>query len=284
MAAERVQVMPIVSRVVSLRAATAVVEKVKKLRRIEMKLFKGRTAMVTGAGKNMGKEIALSFAKNGANVVVCDYNEEAARETVAEICALGVDAMEAVCDVRDRQKIFAYVAEAVERFGKIDYLVNNAGGSAGLLGKLSRFVDAEESTLDFVIDTNLKGAMHCAQAVLPSMIKQRYGKIINISSIAAVCGLYDRVDYAAAKAGMIGMIKALAMEVGEFNVCVNCVSPGAIDRNGVKQENMTYLGENGRSGTPRDIAETVLFLSHQDYITGENIVVDGGRTLGPSHR
>ena len=249
-----------------------------------MKLFEGRTAMVTGAGKNMGKEIALSFAKNGANVIVCDYNEEAAKETAEKIRSLGVEAMLSVCDVRDREKIFAYVAEAMERFGKVDYLVNNAGGSAGLLKKLTRFVDAEQSTLDFVIDTNLKGAMHCAQAVLPSMIKQRYGKIINISSIAAVCGLYDRVDYAAAKAGMIGMVKALAMEVGEYNICVNAISPGAIARNGKRGVHMTYMGENGMGGTPKDIADTVLFLAYQDYITGENIIVDGGRTLGPSHR
>lgn len=123
-----------------------------------MKLFEGRTAMVTGAGKNIGKEIALSFAKNGANVIVCDYNEENARETVSEILAMGVGAMAAVCDVRDREQIFAYVGEAIERFGKIDFLVNNAGGSAMLLKKLSRFVEAEASTLDFVIDTNLKGA------------------------------------------------------------------------------------------------------------------------------
>jgi NAD(P)-dependent dehydrogenase (short-subunit alcohol dehydrogenase family) len=249
-----------------------------------MKLFEGRTAMVTGAGKNIGREIALMFAQNGANVIVCDYNEENAIEAVKEIEALGVDAMRAVCDVRDRKKIFQYVAEAVKRFGKIDYLVNNAGGSSGLLGKLTRFVDAEESTLDFVIDTNLKGAFHCTQAVLPSMISQKYGKIINVSSIAALVGLYDRVDYSAAKAGMIGMTRALAMEVGEYNICVNCVSPGAIARNGKMSDHLTYLGENGRCGTPEDIAQTVIFLAQQDFITGQNIVVDGGRTLGPSHR
>ena len=249
-----------------------------------MKYFEGRVAMITGAGKNIGKSIALGFARGGANVIVCDYNEECAKQTVAEIEALGVSAMAAVCDVRDRERIFAYVKEAIARFGKIDYLVNNAGGSAWLLGKLTRFVDAEESTLDFVIDTNIKGAFHCTQAVLPSMIAQKYGKIINISSIAALVGLYDRVDYAAAKAGLIGMTKALAMEVGEFNICVNCVSPGAISRSDNISEHMTYLGENGREGTPRDIADTVLFLAYQDYITGENIVVDGGRTLGPGHR
>lgn len=249
-----------------------------------MKRFEGRTALVTGAGKNIGREIALAFARNGANVVVCDYNEANARQTVEEIEALGVGAMAAVCDVRDREEIFRYVAETVERFGKIDFLVNNAGGSAWLLNKLTRFVDAEEDTWNFVIDTNLKGAFHCIQAVLPSMIKQKYGKIINISSIAALCGLYDRVDYAAAKAGMIGMTKALAMEVGEFNICVNCVSPGAIARVGDDRAHMTYLGEDGRMGKPGDIADTVLFLACQDFITGDNIVVDGGRTLGPGHR
>lgn len=249
-----------------------------------MKLFEGRTAMVTGAGKNIGKEVSLAFAKNGASVVVCDYNEECATETAKELIALGVDAMPAICDVRDREQIFKYVADAIKRFGKIDYLVNNAGGSAGLLNKLTPFVDAEQSTIDFVIDTNLKGSMHCAQAVLPSMIEQQYGKIINISSIAAICGLQKRVDYAAAKAGMIGMTKALALEVGKYNICVNCISPGAIERNGKKTEHMTHLGENGHCGIPKDIADTVLFLAYQDYITGENIVVDGGRTLGPSHR
>lgn len=248
-----------------------------------MRLFEGRTAMVTGAGKNMGKEIALAFAKNGANVIVCDYNEENAKQTVNEVLALGVEAIAAVCDVRDREKIFSYVNEAVTRFGKIDFLVNNAGGSAQLLGKdkLTNFVDAEASTLDFVIDTNLKGAMHCAQAVLPSMIAQKYGKIINISSIAAVCGLKKRVDYAAAKAGLIGMVKALAMEVGKYNICVNAISPGAIAREGKISPYYTFLGETGNNAQPCVISETVLFLAHNDFITGENIVVDGGRSLGP---
>ena len=109
------------------------------------------------------------------------------------------------------------------------------------------------------------------------------GHIINMASIAAITGLANRVDYSAAKAALIGMTKALAMEVGEYNVLINCVSPGAIERDGAKWEHMTYIGKNGRAGTPKNIAETVLFLASQDYITGENIVVDGGRTLGVSH-
>lgn len=249
-----------------------------------MKKFEGKTVIVTGAGKNIGKQISLDFASQGANVVVCDYNEDNANQTVAEIEALGVSAMAAICDVRDRAKVFEYVNRAVEKYGKIDVLVNNAGGSAALINKLSNFVDAEPETLDFVIDTNVKGAMNFTQAVLKPMIKQESGKIINMSSIAAVCGLKERVDYSAAKAALIGMTKTLAMEVGEYNICVNCVSPGAIGRDGAHLENMTFLGKNGRSGVPKDISETVLFLASQDFITGQNFVVDGGRTLGPGPR
>ena len=246
--------------------------------------FDGRTAMITGAGKNIGKEIALALAREGANIVVCDLNEENTRNTVKEIEALGVGAMAAVCDVRDREKIYALVAEAEARFGGVDILVNNAGGSAGLLGKLTPFVDAEPETIDFVLDVNIKGAFNCTHAVLKKMTERKWGKIINISSIAAVCGLKKRTDYAAAKAAMIGMARALALEVGQYNICVNCISPGAIARNGDTHGNMTHLGEDGRMGEPKDIADTVLFLAGQDYITGQNIVVDGGRSLGPSHR
>lgn len=249
-----------------------------------MKRFEGKTVIVTGGGKNIGKQISLDFASEGANVVVCDYNEENANQTVAEIEAMGCSAMAAVCDVRDREKVFEYVNAAVEKYGSVDVLVNNAGGSAALINKLSNFVDAEPETLDFVIDTNVKGAMNFTQAVLKPMIKQESGKIINMSSIAAVCGLKERVDYSAAKAALIGMTKTLAMEVGEYNICVNCVSPGAIGRDGAHLENMTFLGKNGRSGVPKDISDTVLFLASQDFITGQNFVVDGGRTLGPGPR
>lgn len=246
-----------------------------------MKRFESKTVMVTGAGRNIGREIALSFAKEGANVIVCDINSENALSVVGECEALGVSAMALVGDVRYREKIFQGVSEALEKFGKIDVLINNAGGSAGLIGKLSHFVDAEPETLDFVLDINIKGSMNCAQAVLPSMIENRYGKIINMSSIAAVSGIAYRVDYSAAKAALIGMARALAMEVGQYNICVNCISPGAIHRDGAKWSGMTFLGEDGHGGDPIEIAETAMFLAENNYITGQNIVVDGGRILGP---
>ena len=246
-----------------------------------MKRFENFTAMVTGAGRNIGEGIALAFAREGANVIVCDLDENNAKATVEKIEAMGSRAIAAVFDVRDREAAFKAVADGIRHFGRIDCLVNNAGGSAWLLRKLTKFVDADPETLDFVLDINIKGTMNCTQAVLPSMIENRYGKIISISSIAAVCGIQYRVDYSAAKAAQIGMTRALAMEVGEYNICVNCISPGAIERDGNPFKRMTYLGEDGHGGKPSDIADTVLFLAGQDYITGQNIVVDGGRVLGP---
>lgn len=180
------------------------------------------------------------------------------------------------------KRFFSLVHSLEEKIGAVDILVNNAGGSAMLLNKLACFVDAEPETIDFVVD--VKGAMNCIQAVLKGMIEKRAGKIISISSIAALCGLFNRVDYAAAKAALIGMTRALAMEVGEYNICVNCVSPGAIARNGKVMKHMTFLGEEGRKGHPKDISDTILFLASQDFITGQNFVVDGGRTLGPGPR
>ncbi len=249
-----------------------------------MKEFQGKTVMVTGAGKNIGKSIALSFAKRGANVIVCDYNRENAEQTAKEIGSLGVKTMVSVCDVRDREKILEDTKKAIEKFGAIDILINNAGGSSLLLGKLTDFVDAEAETIDFVIDTNLKGTINCIQAVLPHMIARQSGNIINMASIAALVGLNQRADYAAAKAGIIGLTTSLAIEIGRYNICINCISPGAIERDGCKMEHMTFLGENGHSGEPKEIANACLYLAGQDFVTGHNLVVDGGRILGPNGR
>lgn len=142
-------------------------------------------------------------------------------------------------------------------------------------------MDAEQETLDFVIDVNLKGTINCIQSVLKSMINNQYGRIINVASIAGICGIVDRVDYSAAKGGVIALTKALALEVGKYNVCVNAVSPGAIERDGCRLHHMTFIGEDGRTGTPEDVANLVSFLAAQDFITGQNYIIDGGRTLGP---
>lgn len=243
-----------------------------------MKL-KGKTAIVTGAAGNIGQSIARLFASEGASVVVCDINGEKAEHVAAEIEASGGKAMTATVDVRDSTAVRSMVEKTLERFGPIDILVNNAGGSANLIKKISHFKDSEESTWDFVLDLNLKGTFICTRSVLDGMIRQRRGNIINLGSVAGINGLMTRADYSAAKGGIIAFTKALAMELGPYQINVNCVSPGAITKDPQKLSSGTYLG---RSGQPDDVARLILFLASDDanYITGQNYAVDGGRTLG----
>jgi len=246
-----------------------------------MKRLAGKTAMITGAGGAIGLGLCRRFAGEGANLVVLDLTEAGAEK--AAQAAEGVQVLRGVCDIRDSASIRKIVAEAEEKLGGVDILVNNAGGSAGLLGKLTRFVDAEEDTLRYVIDINLMGTMYASQAVLPGMIRKNYGKIINMASVAGVAGMKDRVDYSAAKGGIISMTYALAMEVGKYNICVNAISPGMIMRGSQNTNGGTYLGPEGRPGTAEDIAAMAAFLAsaEADYITGQNYCVDGGRCIGP---
>ena len=242
-----------------------------------------KTALVTGAGKNIGRAISLALAREGIHVIVSDINRENAEKVVSEILSAGGNAVAGVCDVSKKEEVFAVAEEARKMFGGVDILVNNAGGSAALFGKLSFFEDADIDTLDRVIDINLRGTMLCTKAVLPDMIKKKAGRVINMASIAGVCGIIERVDYSAAKGGVIAFSKALAMELGAKNITVNSISPGAINRDGGHQYNMTFMGEDGHAGEPEDIANMVLYLASDEarFITGQNFVVDGGRTLGP---
>lgn len=243
-----------------------------------MKL-QNKTAIVTGAAGRIGRLISLRLASEGASVVVCDINGDKAQAVTAEIIAVGGQAMTAIADVRDSKQVNDMVAAALEKFGRIDILVNNAGGSGNLLGKISHFCESEESTWDFVLSLNLKGTLICTRAVINHMIEQRSGKIINMGSVAGVNGLMTRVDYSAAKGGIISFTKALAMEVGPYQINVNCVSPGLISESVNNSSSGTYLGRTGR---PEEVAELILFLasSDSDFITGQNYAVDGGRTLG----
>lgn len=243
--------------------------------------FSDKVVMVTGAGRNMGKAIALAFAGEGGKIAVCDLNLVDAEATAAEIRASGKSAEAFSFDLRNKDEILRAVADIEKKLGSVDVLVNNAGGSAGLLGKLTRFVDAEQETLDFVLDLNLRGTMMCIQAVLKPMIEKKYGRIVSISSIAGVCGIADRVDYSAAKAGIAGMTKALALEVGKYNICVNAVAPGMIERNRGKCPGSTVIGEDGRAGTVEELADFVVSVASNAYLTGQEYIIDGGRTLGP---
>lgn len=242
--------------------------------------FDGQCAIITGAGGGVGRATAMRLAREGARVVLADVNLPSALEVQREIQAEGGDALAVEADVRLADSVNAMVETARAHFGPVDILVNNAGGSARLIGKKSWFWESEESTWDWTFGVNLKGPFLCARAVICQMMERRSGKIINVASVAGVCGLEEMVDYSAAKSGIIGMTRALAMEVGRYNINVNCVSPGTVSSWSQIPPEATYLG---RGGKPEEIANLIAFLaSHEaDYITGANYLIDGGRTLGP---
>jgi NAD(P)-dependent dehydrogenase (short-subunit alcohol dehydrogenase family) len=242
--------------------------------------FTGKTAIVTGAARGIGRGIALRLAKEGANLAIIDLRGPAAEETAGEIKKLGGTAVAKQSDVRDSARIKEIVAELIDQFGSIDILVNNAGGPASFFGidglDNTPFIDSKQETWELILDVNLLGPMILTHAVLGSMIEGRKGKIINIGSVAGVTGLVKMVDYSAAKGGIIAMTKALAIELGEYNINVNCVSPGSIKT--CSGAPPTYLK---RIGYPDDIANAVCFLASEeaDFITGQNYIVDGGRVL-----
>ncbi len=241
----------------------------------------GKVALITGAGGGIGRAICLRLSAEGAAVAVTDLSLERASTVAEEVRAAGGRAVgykaDATCsaDVRDT------VHKVLNDFGQIDILVNNAGGSAALLGKLSNFKDTTEEIWSWVIDLNLHGTLRFIHAVIREMVERKSGKIINIASIAGEVGIVDRVDYSAAKGGVISLTKALAMETGAYGITVNCVSPGLISRSKeTAPSDGTYVGRNGDQN---EVAALVAFLasSEADFITGVNYTIDGGRTLGP---
>ena len=248
-----------------------------------MKL-QGKIAIITGGGGAIGQAVCRRFAADGATVAVADINVENAQKTVDAVSAEGNKAFALLMDVTNTDSVKSAVQSVIERCGKVDILVNNAGGSSGLLGELTDFKDAREAVWQWVIDMNLCGTMRCTQAVLPCMTAQKYGRIINISSIAAAVGLKQRSDYSAAKAGIIGFTKALAMEVGACGITVNAILPGLISRdpafiNKVRPTGGTYLG---RWGQPDELAAAAAYFASDEaaYTTGASLTVDGGRILG----
>lgn len=249
--------------------------------------FENHVAIVTGAGGAIGYAISCKFAAAGACVVATDVNKERLERTAEAIKSCGGKVLALEMDVTSTDSVKRAVNEVLTQYGRIDILVNNAGGSAGLLNELTDFKDAREEVWQWVLDLNLQGTMRCTQAVLPAMLQQHYGRIISMSSIAAQVGILQRSDYAAAKAGILGFSRTLAMELGKENITVNCVSPGLISRDIAVAPDSPQLKSSGtylgRCGTPEEIANAVLFLADREsgYITGENITVDGGRVLGP---
>ncbi len=238
----------------------------------------GRVAIVTGASRGIGRAIALTLAQAGA-AVVAGARGDHARAVTDEIGAAGGRAIAVPLDVTDTAAVEAMVAKAASELGRVDILVNNAGITRDqLLLRLKR------DDWDAVLATNLTGAFTCTQAVLKTMVRQRYGRIVTISSIVGQSGNAGQTNYAASKAGLIGFSKALALEVASRNITVNVVAPGLIETDMTKaiadaaQKDWSEKIPLGRLGTPDDIAAAVCFLASDaaSYITGHVLAVNGG--------
>jgi len=243
--------------------------------------LKGKVAIVTGAGHGIGREIALSLAINGAEVVVTDVTD-AVFEVGKQIEALGSKALPLKCDVTDLEQAQDVEEKVIGKYERIDILVNNAG-----IYPQKAFLDMTADDWNKVLRINLNGVFHCTKAVIPKMVRQRYGKIVNIASIAgAVVGFQNLAHYSASKAAIAGFTKSLALEVAQYGINVNAVAPGPIDV-GDMAANMEIYQQIvkaipvGRMGLPTDIANLVVFLvsDESNFITGQCIVSDGGYTL-----
>ncbi len=242
-----------------------------------------KTALVTGASRGIGRAAALELAKAGAKVALnFAGNRAAAEEVVSLIEAAGGQAMLVQADVGNAADVEAMVKAVVERFGKIDILVNNAG-----ITRDNLIMRMKEEDWDAVIHTNLKGIFNCTKAVSKLMMKQRYGRIINMASVVGVMGNAGQANYAAAKAGVIGFTKSMAKELASRNITVNAVAPGYISTdmtaNLPEQARLDLQSQIPlqRLGTPEDVATAVLFLVSPgaDYITGQTLHVDGGMVM-----
>ena len=240
-----------------------------------MKLLEGKVALVTGAGRGIGKAIALRFAQEGANVAFTDLAvNEAVEETVKEIEAMGVKAKAYASNAANFDETHEVVKQIVEDFGRIDVLVNNAGITKdGLMMRMS------EAQWDAVINVNLKSAFNFIHAVTPIMAKQRSGSIINMSSVVGVSGNAGQCNYSASKAGMIGLAKSIAKEMGPRGIRANCIAPGFIITdmtNQLSQEVKDQWAQQipmRRGGTPEDVANVALFLASDlsGYVSGQTI-------------
>lgn len=242
-----------------------------------MKL-KGKVALVTGSAQGIGKSIAESLAKEGADIVVSDINEEASKATATDIAKLGVKTISVKMNVADSASVAAGIDEIIKTFGKIDILINNAGITRdGLLIRM------KEEDWDAVLTVNLKSMFLCTKAVAPLMMKARWGRIVNIASITGMMGNFGQANYAAAKAGAVGFTKTVARELASRNITCNAVAPGFIDTamtqklsDDVKKK-LSEAIPMVRLGTPDDIAKAVVFLcADADYITGQVVQVNGG--------
>ncbi|MEW6094392.1 MAG: beta-ketoacyl-ACP reductase [Chloroflexota bacterium] len=250
---------------------------------------KDKVTLITGGAAGIGKATALRFAEEGAKVIICDVNEEAGAALLPD---LGPAARFDKVNVADRKEVQAWIEAVVALYGRIDILINNAGITRDALfvkmkdGELVK--QMEENAFDMVMLVNLKGVFNCTQAVTPFMIKQGSGVIVNASSVVGLYGNFGQTNYVATKAGVIGMTKVWARELGKFGIRVNAVAPGFILTEMVQKMPENVLADMkahtplGRLGDPRDIANAYLWLASDDasFVHGATISVDGGIVIG----
>lgn len=245
--------------------------------------FNEKTALVTGGSRGIGRAVCLELASQGANIILCYAgNQAAAQQTVDDCRRSGVNALAVQCNVADAAEVKAMVDSALTEFGHIDILVNNAG-----ITRDGLMMAMKDDAFDAVIDTNLKGSFLCMRAVTRTMIRQRWGRIINLSSVVGLRGNAGQVNYAASKAGVIGMTKSAAKELASRGITVNAVAPGFIDTDMtaiLPEDTRAALLASipaGRLGAASEIAKTVAFLASDDaaYITGQVLAVDGGMSM-----
>ena len=253
-------------------------------------LLSNRIAIVTGGARGIGRGIALRFAEEGSSLVIVDVLAREARQTEKEISKKGREGVFIECDVSNSSQVKDMVNQVVNKFGKVDILVNNAG-----IGPLPKSItDISEEEWDRVLAVNLKGVFLCSKVVVPHMKEKRHGKIINISSMGAIAPPGPNSHYSAAKAGILGLTRDLALELAPFNICVNAILPGAIRTDMFEQiippgaNKEDFFMEMGkmfapmqRMGTPEDIAGAALFLASDlsGYVTGDRLLVGGGSPL-----
>lgn len=246
-------------------------------------MLEGKVALVTGASRGIGKAIAKTLAMHGATVIV-NYSgsAQAAKDTAEEIQREGGKAEEMKCDVSDYAACGEMVSAILEKYGRVDILVNNAGITKdGLILRMS------EEEYDAVMNVNLKGAFNTIRHCCKAFLKQRSGRIINVSSVSALLGNPGQANYAASKAGLIGLTRSVARELASRGICVNAIAPGLIESDMTahmpEKAKETLLGQIplGRIGTPQDVANAVAFLADPktDYVTGQVLCVDGGMTI-----
>lgn len=239
--------------------------------------LKGKTAVITGGARGIGKAIALKFAQKGMNIAIPYVDSVSPTEALAEFTALGVKAKAYLCDVSNFDATKATCDEIVKDFGGVDVLVNNAG-----ITKDNLILRMGEKDWDAVLSVNLKGAFNMIKHLTSTFMKTRDGAIINISSVSGMMGNAGQANYAASKAGLIGLTKSVARELSSRNITCNAVAPGFIETvmtaalNDQQQAALKNIIPLGCYGKPDDVASAVLFLAENRYITGEVIKVDGG--------